>query len=845
MQLDLELYREQVEVEPGVTLSYIDVSPERPLRTFLLIHGFGGNARQWQYQIDAFAGQHRLIAPDLRGHGRSSRPANGYDMPRMVADLAELLAHLGIHRKIVVVGHSYGVALATEFAWRYPEAVSHLVLIAGAGEYRIAAGFRIVFHMPQAMLRLLQPIVHNFIDVDASLRALKQMYQHNLRTWRGWDRFPALKPPTLVILGNRDRVLPRSAFERVGQLVPAETSEVISVDVSAHMVMLERRDAVNRAIARFVEAGTDGAPQARWRERFDLDSRGSLLRERPWLANYETEVPATLHLPRVPLTRLLDRAARRFPRQTAIVFYGRRLSYRRVRDEALRFAQTLHALDVEPGARVLLLLPNVPQMVIAFYGTLYAGAIAVPANPQASPDELRAIVAATEAAVIVTLAQQWKTVNALLGAATAERPVLVGRLHDYAPWHRRLRVLLRGQRVPLPPTALRWTALLHRQKPDPLPLEPQVKATAVIQYTSSSEGEPKGAMLSHLNLMANALQLRIWTTQARDGAESVLCVVPFSHVYGMTAAMNVAITQAATMILLPRFDVMEVLETVRRYRPTYFPAVPAVYVAINNAPDVRRYGLENVRVCISGAAPLPVEVEEKFEKLTRAKLVEGYGLSEASPVTHVVPIHGVDKVGSIGLPLPSTEARIVDLQTGRPLPHGQVGELLVRGPQVMQGYWRDAAATQAAIDAHGWLRTGDIARMDADGYFQIISRRQEMWQAEGARPIYPRDVEEVIYELPEVNEVIVAAVANQPIAFVRLKKSANVSAATIIAYCQRRLPPEQVPRLVIFVTEFPRNLLGKVLRRELVAQYEQRVGAQAGAEAGTVGAHLPGLGDQR
>ena len=282
MQLDLELYREETQVEPGITISYIDVAPERPLRTFVLLHGFGGNATQWQYQIETFSQHNQVLAIDLRGHGQSSRPDSGYEMDRLVADIMAVLDHLNLRRKVALAGHSFGVAIATELAYRYPKRFSHLILIAGAGEYDIRGVYRFAFRLPESLLTFAQPLVANFID--ASLPALKQMYWRNMRNWRGWDIFPLLEMPVLVILGNKDQVLPQESFERVAELVPAHSSEVISVDVSAHMVMLERRDAVNRAISRFIESPAMDQETARWRTRFEPDSRGSLLRERPWLA---------------------------------------------------------------------------------------------------------------------------------------------------------------------------------------------------------------------------------------------------------------------------------------------------------------------------------------------------------------------------------------------------------------------------------------------------------------------------------------------------------------------------------------------------------------------------------
>jgi long-chain acyl-CoA synthetase len=352
---------------------------------------------------------------------------------------------------------------------------------------------------------------------------------------------------------------------------------------------------------------------------------------------------------------------------------------------------------------------------------------------------------------------------------------------------------------------------------------------AVIQYTGGTTAAPKGVMLSHRNLVANTLQTRHWNPDLREGREVILAVVPFSHAYGMTAGMNLAIALGAALVVLPAFEVEAVLRAVRRYRPSLFPGVPSMYVAISNYPGVREFGIDSIRACISGAAPLPVEVQEAFEKLTRGRLVEGYGLTEASPVTHANPLFGLRKVGSIGIPLPNTEAKIVDLSSAKDAPAGQIGELAVRGPQVMRGYWGDGDATGRSLTRDGWLLTGDVARMDEDGYFQIIARKAEMWYPErdgqrpAGHPAFPRDVEEVLFEVPQVREAAVVAIANQPIAFViaQADRRERPSAETLIAYCRRRLPPELVPRLVIFVDDFPRSFIGKVLRRDLAKHYEE------------------------
>jgi long-chain acyl-CoA synthetase len=562
--------------------------------------------------------------------------------------------------------------------------------------------------------------------------------------------------------------------------------------------------------------------------------------------HYEADVPPTIDVPRLPLTRLLDRAWRRFPRRQAIRFMGGTLSYDNLSAQAGRFANALQALGVAKGARVMLLVPNVPQLVIAYFGCLRIGAVVVMGNPLARQEELARQAQKSGAEVLVTLTLFEETA-VTIKAQSNVRHVIYANVKDYLPLTSRLLFTWRGEkkgghrlRQGLRESDFRWRQLLSQHPPSPPKVEVKSNLPAVIQFTSGTTAEPKGITLTHYNLVANALQTRAWIPSARDGEEVLLSVVPFCHVYGMTAAMNFAVSVGASMILLPTFEVEQVLRTIKKYRPTLFPGVPAMYVAINSFPGVRRFNVRSIKACLSGAAPLPIEVKEAFEKLTKGKLVEGYGLSEASPVTHANPINGRNKAGSIGIPLPSTEARIVDLERNRPLPAGQIGELVVRGPQVMGGgYWQDAEATATVIDAAGWLHTNDVARMDQDGYFQIISRRQDMWRDEEEKPAFPRDVEEVIYELPEVREAVVVAIANRPIAFVSLAPGARVPAKTVQAFCQRRLPPDHVPVLVIFVKDFPRNFVGKVLRRELLTQYQQEIQA----EAGSVGDFLAGLAE--
>jgi long-chain acyl-CoA synthetase len=344
-------------------------------------------------------------------------------------------------------------------------------------------------------------------------------------------------------------------------------------------------------------------------------------------------------------------------------------------------------------------------------------------------------------------------------------------------------------------------------------------------------------MLSHRNLVANALQTRHWLPDAVEGGERFLCVVPIFHSYGLTTAMNVPVSLGAAMILKTQFQVLDILKTIRAYQPTIFPGVPSMYMAINNFREARKYGIKSIKACISGSAPLPVEVQEAFEKLTKGRLVEGYGLTEASPVTHANPLGEKRKVGTIGVPLPSTEAVVVDLaRRSKEVKQGQIGELAVRGPQVMLGYWKDPRGTReiliddipstrgtwASQSAGPWLLTGDVAQVDEDGYFRIVARKADMWypRDQSRQPAFPRDIEEILYEVPQVKEVAVTAIAGHPFAFVIAGKQPP-TAKSIIEYAKRRLPPHLVPRFVIFMEDFPRTFIGKVLRRELAKRYEK------------------------
>ncbi len=818
--LDLDLYRKEVIVsdKPLVRLSVIDAGHATSERTMLFVHGYGGEAMQWRKQLTAFADEYRVVAMDLRGHGLSDQPASTYSTEEHVADTERVIDALNLPPKLILLGHSFGGAIATSYALKHPERVERLVLVGTSAHFNLNPLLKLALKLPIAIG---EPIRRMFPRaLAAPAHVLKAMHVNALAKFDGKEIYPQLKIPLLLILGHRDIVFTQAAYDAVAKLVAG--ARVERIPVSAHMVHLERPEAVNRAIARFVK----GAGVVSWREGREPE-KIDLIRQRPWLKHYEAQVPYTLAYPSQPLFRFLRSAARRYPYKRALVFFDHAVTYRKLDDAANRFANALIALGVKKGDRVALLLPNSPQMVMAYYGAMKAGAIVVSLNPLFTPEELEQQLKDSGAETVVTLSLFYKLVKSVQ-AKTVLKHIVVTNIKEYfSPLRRWLFTIVReareGHRIELrgESNAYAWQELLARASPASPEVEVAPDDVAVIQYSSGTTDLPKGVMLTHANLVANTVQVRHWTTDVKEGRETILGVLPFSHSYGMTACMNLGILLAAKLVLLPTFSTREVLNVITRYRPTLFPGVPSMYVAINNYPGVRRFGLNSIRACVSGAAPLPLEVQEAFERLTRGKLVEGYGLTEGGPVTHANPIYGQRKTGTIGFPFPDTDAKIVDMQTGRDVEQGTIGELVVRGPQVMRGYWnRPEESAQVLRD--GWLYTGDLARMDSDGYFQIIDRKKDMILA-GTFNVYPRDVEEVLYEHPKVFEVAVAGVGDEgaePVvkAYVVLKQGEVATPEEFAEFCRQRLSEYAVPRLIEFREQLPKTFVGKVFKRRLVEE---------------------------
>ncbi|MBI5305050.1 MAG: alpha/beta fold hydrolase [Chloroflexi bacterium] len=818
--LDLDLYRKQVVVSeyPLVTLSVIDAGRFPAERTMLFIHGFGGYALQWEKQLTEFAEKNRVIALDVRGHGSSDCPASAYTMDELVGDVERVVEALRLPPKFDLLAHSFGGAIAASYAIKHPDRVARLVLTGTSVEFSLNGLLRFAFKLPTAIAEVVRARFPR--NVSAPAHVLKAMYYNAMVKWDGNTTLPRVRVPTLVILGHRDITFKRSAYDAVADRIPG--AQVAKIPVSAHMVQLERPDAVNRAITRFLGGGAVTWREGRERQVIDL------VKQRPWLKHYEEQVPYSVAYPSQPLFRFLESAARRFPNQRAVVFYDRALSYRELNDATNRLANALSNLGVKKGDRVALLLPNSPQMVIAYYAALKIGAIVVSLNPLSNVDELAHQLNDAGAETIIALSNFYPAIK-VVRVGTPLKHVILTNIKEYFAAPRRVlfsivRESREGHRIDLrgETNTYAFQELLTRASSASPTVEVTPDDLALIQYSSGTTDLPKGVMLTHANVVANTVQLRHWLSDVEDGEEVVLSVLPFSHSYGMTTCLNLGISIAATLVLLPTFSTREVLQVIARYRPTLFPGVPTMYVAINNFPNVRKYGLKTIRACVSGAAPLPLEVQEAFEKLTRAKLVEGYGLTEASPVTHANPIYGHRKTGTIGVPLPDTEAKIVDLQTRLDVPVGAIGELAVRGPQVMCGYWNRPSETVQVLSPDGWLSTGDLARQDNDGYFQIIDRKKDMILA-GVYNVYPRDVEEVLYEHPKVLEVAVAGVApdggdTAVKAYVVLKKGEVATAEEFMEFCRMRLEAYAVPRLVEFRDQLPKTFVGKVFKRKLIEE---------------------------
>jgi long-chain acyl-CoA synthetase len=548
--------------------------------------------------------------------------------------------------------------------------------------------------------------------------------------------------------------------------------------------------------------------------------------EKSWLRNWPRYVPQNIEYPEISLGEALERSAQEAADNVAVHYHDVSLTFKNLDGLVNGFADSLRILGVKRNDRVALYLPNVPQFVLAYYAILKIGAIVVTVSPLYKERELGIILADSKAKVIITLNRLYPYVQ-LVQQKTKLEHVIITEGNTLAPNDLSPHYDIESNSYA---GTLAMEPLLspHREPFESAKIKPKTDL-ALLQYTGGTTGTPKGVMLTHYNLVVNAAQFATWL-QMQPGQEVHLSALPFFHIYGMTTSLNVPIYTWSPMILIPDArDTNAILRAIDKYEPTIFCGVPSMYISLINHPDIRIHNLHSIRVCVSGATGLPVEVQRKFEELTGGRLVEGYGLTEASPVTHVNPLDDrrKNRTGSIGIPVSDTDAKIVDLERGKhDLPPQTMGELVVRGPQVMVGYWNNPTESKVVL-SEGWLHTGDIAIMDPDGYFRIVDRKKDMINISGLK-VWPREVEEILYENPAVREAAVVGVPD-PVsgeavkAFVVLKEEyrGRIGAEEISAFCRIRIASYKAPRIVEFLESLPKTSVGKILRRELRKPIEQ------------------------
>ncbi|HKI55282.1 MAG TPA: long-chain fatty acid--CoA ligase [Anaerolineales bacterium] len=564
------------------------------------------------------------------------------------------------------------------------------------------------------------------------------------------------------------------------------------------------------------------------------------MNERPWLANYDKGVPQTIEIPNVPLFHFLEESARKYPDRACTIFKGAVITYQEMNAITDRVAAALVDMGVKKGDRVGIFMPNTPQFVMAYFGILKAGGVVVATNPLYTPPEIEHQASDAGIEVMFVMTNFYNTIKKAQPGTKIKKLIVTNLKETLPPILRVLFTLVRekkqGFRIEggLQEGDIWFQELLAKHQNASRPtVEVDPNDTALFQYSGGTTGVSKGAVAMHRNVVANTLQIRSWMTGLEDGQEVVLMAIPLFHVYGMVAGMCFAMAIGASMVMIPNpRDLKDILDNISKFKATIFPGVPALYNGINNHPDVkaRKYDLSSIKACISGSAPLMRETKDEFERLTGGKVFEAYGLSEAPTGTHCNPLLGVNKTGSIGLPLPSVDVKIISLDDGETeLQQGEIGEIIINGPQVMKGYHNMPTETTNALrtmkDGKVWLFTGDIARMDEDGYFYIVDRKKELIKP-GGYQVWPREVEEAISDHPKVLEVGVAGIPDPyrgetVKAWIVFKPGESATEAELKAFCKERLAAYKVPTHYEFRDELPKTTVGKILRRELVRQHKE------------------------
>ncbi|WP_148357409.1 long-chain-fatty-acid--CoA ligase [Peribacillus simplex] len=555
---------------------------------------------------------------------------------------------------------------------------------------------------------------------------------------------------------------------------------------------------------------------------------------KPWQAIYPEQIPAVLSYEDKPLYSFLKESAEEFPDKVSIHFQGKELTFREVHESALKFAAYLKSIGLQKGERVAVMLPNCPQGVISFFGILMAGGVVVQTNPTYTERELEYQMKDSGAKIILAMDILFPRVTAVASRTDIEH-IIVTAIKEYLPFPKNLIYPFIQKKqygivinVEHAGNHHLFSEIMKRkiteEVTEPIDVHNDL---ALLQYTGGTTGFPKGVMLTHKNLLANTKMCNAWLYKNKRGEERILAILPFFHVYGMTTVLVLSVMEGNTMIIMPKFDVEATLKTIQKQKPTMFPGAPTMYIGLLNHPDIAKYDLSSINACISGSASLPLEVQEQFEKITGGKLVEGYGLSETSPVTHANFIWDQPRVkGSVGLPWPDTDSVILSLENFEELPPNEIGEISIKGPQVMQGYWNRPDETEKTFK-NGWLLTGDLGYMDEQGFFYVVERKKDTIIAGGFN-IYPREVEEVLYEHEAVQEVVVAGIPDPyrgetVKAYVVLKKNARATEEELNEFARKNLASYKVPRSYEFRDELPKTTIGKILRRVLIEEEKKKI----------------------
>jgi long-chain acyl-CoA synthetase len=553
---------------------------------------------------------------------------------------------------------------------------------------------------------------------------------------------------------------------------------------------------------------------------------------KPWLAFYEKDVPEKIDYETVCLPAILERTASEFPDNMALLFQGYEINYRKMKEMVDQCAAGLANMGIKKGDSVAILLPNIIPCVISYYAILKIGAVVVMNNPLYADRELKHQFNDSGSKLLITLDL---LANRMIDLRpdTGIKNIIYTSIGDYLPFPKNLLFPLVAKKkglaadVKTAENLYKWKPFMAQSSGAAPAVELGFDDVAMYQYTGGTTGVSKGVMLTHANLSKQVQQLGAWFPTFNKGEERMLGALPNFHVFGLSVAMNFSVYMGWGDILVPKPQPEPLLETIGKFKPTFAPLVPTMYIGMLNSPNIEKTDMTSIKGCFSGSAPLPVEVIRDFEAKTGAIIVEGFGMTESTPVTHVNPFGGQRKVGSIGVPVSDTRCRIVDLNDGETdMPVGETGELLVKGPQVMKGYWNNPEATAETL-TDGWLHTGDIARMDEDGYFYIVDRKKDMIISGGFN-VYPRDIEEVFFENPKVQEATVIGIPHpsrgeQVKVFVVLKEGQSATPEEMIAFCKGKLATYKLPTEVEFINELPKTNVGKVLKKDLrVTEMEKR-----------------------